>query len=46
MVNKQDTEGQEGEEGEPIRIMVIAVPDGEAQMVADLLCPFRALPFW
>lgn len=32
MVNKQDTEVQEGEEGESIRIIDIAVPDGEAQM--------------
>lgn len=45
MLNKQETEVQEGEEGESIRIINMAVPDGEAQIVADLLCPFRALPF-
>lgn len=45
MVNKQDTEGQEGGEEESIRIIDIEYPDGEAQIDADLLCPFRDLPF-
>lgn len=44
MLNKQETDVQEGEEGESIRIINMAVPDGGAQIVADLLLPIQSSP--